>query len=251
VVEEARFVEHLARVTGGAAEALPSIRAGELYLACAAALGDPAAIAEIERVHLPPILADVAHLSASPAEEDDVAQLVRVRLFVAEGGEPPKIAVYGGRGSMGGFLRMVAVRVALGQRRKKRVGEPLPPDDDRLLELPGDLHPELQHLQARYRGELENAFRQALGSLSPRDRNVLRLHFLEGLSIDQLGALYRVHRATAARWVARATESLYDETSRLLGERLGLDRAALMSIIDLVRSQIDISIHSHLKAVGE
>jgi RNA polymerase sigma-70 factor, ECF subfamily len=251
MVEEAQFVRHLARVTGGAADVLPSIRAGDLYLACAAAHGDALAIAEIERSYLPPIIADIARLASSSAEHDDIAQLVRVRLFVSEGVDPPKIAVYGGRGALGGFLRMVAVRVALGQRRKTRVAEQESSEEDRLMDLPSDSHPELEHLRSRYRTAFKAAFDEAMASLSTRERNLLRLHFLEGMSIDQLGALYRVHRSTAARWIARTAESLFEQTSRILIERQGLTRAELMSIMDLVRSQVDISIHRYLKAEGE
>lgn len=247
-LDEGHFTRHLARVTAGAEDALVSIRAGEVYLACAAAQGDTAAIAEIERAHLARILADVGRLAGSSAEHADIAQLVRVRLFVSEGGEPPRIAAFGGRGPLGGFLRMVAVRVALGQRRKARGVEDASSGDDSLMDLPADSNPELDSLRSRYRVEFKAAFDEAMASLTARDRTLLRLHFLDRMSIDQLGALYRAHRSTAARWLARATESLSEETSRRLGERLGLGQAELSSIMDLVRSQIDLSLDRHLKA---
>jgi hypothetical protein len=41
-------------------------------------------------------------------------------------------------------------------------------------------------------------------TLSRRDRNLLRYQYFDHLTVDDIGALHRVHRATAARGVARA-----------------------------------------------
>ena len=70
---------------------------------------------------------------------------------------------------------------------------------------------------------------------------------IDELSIDKLGALYRVHRATAARWVASARRALVDATRDQMITRLGVDSVELDSIIRLVRSQLEISIHEQLQ----
>jgi RNA polymerase sigma-70 factor, ECF subfamily len=72
-------------------------------------------------------------------------------------------------------------------------------------------------------------------------RAVLRAHAVNGLSIDQIGALYQVHRATAARWVQHAKVSLLDALRAALKERLGVEGAACDSIVALVQSRIDLS----------
>ncbi|MFC1610733.1 transcriptional regulator, partial [Myxococcota bacterium] len=79
-------------------------------------------------------------------------------------------------------------------------------------------------------------------SLSAKDRNLLRQSLLDGLSIDQLGAIYRVHRATAARWLAGARERVLKETLSALRQRLKIDEAEFKSLINLVRSQLDLSL---------
>lgn len=66
--------------------------------------------------------------------------------------------------------------------------------------MPGG-DPELSHLKATFAAEFKFALTLAIDELSVRDRNLLRQSVLDGLTIDQLGKLYRVHRATAARWV--------------------------------------------------
>ena len=58
---------------------------------------------------------------------------------------------------------------------------------------------EIRHLKTLYRGEFREAFQHALASLSVRDRNMLRQHYVDGLAMEQLGAMYQVHRITIVR----------------------------------------------------
>src|SRR6185436_8511874 len=63
-----------------------------------------------------------------------------------------------------------------------------------------------------YRKSFKQAFEEALAALSIHDRLLLRQHFLDGLSIDRMAALHDVHRATAARWIAKLVEKLLVDT---------------------------------------
>jgi len=74
----------------------------------------------------------------------------------------------------------------------------------------------------------------------------MRPDHLDRLTIDDLARIYGVHRATAARWVAAAHEAVLDGCKRALAERLGLSTSELDSIIALVQSQLDISVHRYL-----
>jgi RNA polymerase sigma-70 factor (ECF subfamily) len=93
-----------------------------------------------------------------------------------------------------------------------------------------------------YSAEVRAAFRDAVARLSAEERAVLRSSTVDGLTIDQLGALYQVHRATAARWVSHARTSLLSELRSILAARLGIDRAACDSIVQLVQSRVDLSL---------
>ena len=86
----------------------------------------------------------------------------------------------------------------------------------------GDL--ELDFLKQRYQQDFKEAFILALRGLTVRERNLLRQRFIYGLSLDELGALYRVNRATTARWVVQAREEvLADIFAQVLGlERVGV-----------------------------
>ena len=71
----------------------------------------------------------------------------------------------------------------------------------------GRLRPGDRLLEAEIAGRLglsRGAVREAVRRLDRADRHLLREHLLNGLTIDQLGAVLGIHRATAARRIARA-----------------------------------------------
>jgi RNA polymerase sigma-70 factor (ECF subfamily) len=112
------------------------------------------------------------------------------------------------------------------------------PDDD----------PELAYMKATYRAAFKAAFQEALESLQGRERTLLKQQIVDGLGIDELGALYDVHRATAARWVAAAREKLLVRTRRTFMLRARISSDECESIMRMVRSQLDVSLHRRLAA---
>jgi RNA polymerase sigma-70 factor (ECF subfamily) len=108
--------------------------------------------------------------------------------------------------------------------------------------LAAPVDPELAFLRERYRDSYQTALRDALARLSVKERSVLRLSVVDGLSIDAIGRAYQVHRATAARWVVGAREQLLKETYALLGERLQLRESELRSLATALRSELHLSL---------
>jgi RNA polymerase sigma-70 factor (ECF subfamily) len=251
-VDDEAFAALLGACVAGSPDplaALDTLHLGDLLLAGASMRGDAGAVVRLERDCLGPAHAVVARI-LGPSECDDAMQSVRERLLVGREGSAPRLGEYAGRGSLAGWIKVVAVRTALNWARDHR-DQGTSPDDDALLELPGAEHPELEHMRAQYRPEFKAAFQAALAALDARERILLRLQFVDDLTVDQIGALYSVHRSTAARWVARARESLFEGTRRRLAERLGLDASRLASILDLVRSHVDLSLVRLLEPGGE
>ncbi|MFY0535968.1 hypothetical protein [Nannocystis pusilla] len=75
-------------------------------------------------------------------------------------------------------------------------------DDGELLEQAAVADdPEIVMLRERCRDELRAALRAAVAALDSRERTLLRLSLRDRLTVDQLGALFHVHRSTAARWL--------------------------------------------------
>jgi RNA polymerase sigma-70 factor (ECF subfamily) len=229
--------------------ALDALHHGDLLLAHAATRGHAVAVARLEREPMSSARAALGRI-LDAAEIDDALQALREKLLTSRDGAAPKLAEYAGRGSLAGWLKVVAVRLALSRRRGARHQE-TPADDEAMLDLPAPLQPELELFRARYRGEFKAAFQSAFQQLEARERNLLRLQFVDDLTVDQIGAIYRVHRATAARWVAHAREALFDRTRRHLSTRLGLAPSQLTSILDLVRSHVDVSLLRLLDDGGE
>jgi RNA polymerase sigma-70 factor (ECF subfamily) len=215
----------------------------ELFLACACARGVPGAIDALER-WCGAELAGVLR-KAKATSRDELLQLVRAELFVAPPGQPMPIEDYRGEGSLRGWVRVVAVRELIRAERKSAREHPAEQQAlEAMVQAGGD--GELRLIQQRYRADFDAALRESAAELSTRERNLLRHVYLDQLGVDQLGALYRVHRATAARWAAGARQRLMDGTRRRLGERLGVSREDLNSLIRAVRSQLQVSLASLL-----
>ena len=144
-------------------------------------------------------------------------------------------------GRWSAWVRVAAVRAALDLLRAAggaRAGADVEPDD-----LAGDGDGlEVDYLKERYRPQFKAAFQAALLALDSEARNVLRLNVVEGLNIDEIGALFKVHRSTVARWIATArTQVLAGARDRLRVE-LGLSAGEFDSLAGVVRSQLDLSV---------
>jgi len=238
-----QFVAHLARhlpADAPAETALARMHTGDLYLARACALGNPQAVRAFEQHCLDGVELALARYRAASDLIAEVKQRVRERALVGELG-PPRIDGFSGRGDLRSWVRVMAAREAIGVLRTARRETPL--DDDAPLHAlitPGD--PELEHAKAHYLEQFKQAFSAALRSLSPRDQTLLRQHVIDGLTIDQLGALYHVHRATAARSLERARRAVLVATRERLGSVLQVRSSELDSILRLIRSRIEVTL---------
>lgn len=224
--------------------------AEDLALVASFAKGDAKAIAELEARVGSELAGALSRIGLTRVEIDEVGQIVRERLFVAKAGGDanvggagrPKILDYAGRGSLAAWLRAVIVRAGIDLRRKRaRTPDAPSTDDEPLLTLSAACEdPEIETLRARYAQPFRQALADAVRSLPADERNALRLNLVEGLNIEQIGSLYGVHRATIARWISRAKETIEEETRRLLLERLQLAPSDLDSLVRLCRSRVDI-----------
>ena len=72
------------------------------------------------------------------------------------------------------------------------------------------------------------------------------MYVIEGLAAETIGRMYQAHRATVARWIARAQKEVMVATRRALERELGLGRAEVDSLIRVVQSRLDLSLGSFL-----
>jgi RNA polymerase sigma-70 factor len=242
-VPQETFAQYLA-ARGGDEVGHPA----DLYLACACIHRVPRALETFEQKFMSRVPEFVARMKLSPETYDDLCQRIRERVLLPVGEQPPRMSEYSGRGPLLGWLRVVAMRLAIDLIRQRAPAEQLD-SDDRLLGTGGD--PELQYLKQRYQSEFREALRSGLQKLSAERRNVLRLYFVDRLTLLEIGALYRVGKSTVFRWIAGAQEQLLTEARRFLRERLGLSPAEFDSLANAVRSQLDFSLPALLRTHPE
>ncbi len=211
----------------------------DVYLAFACGHGDAAALALFDQQILGEVGLYVRRIDPSPELADEVRQTLRERLLVARGAGRPRILDYAGRGALGAWVRISAVRAAM-ELRRQRGGHA--PGAAAASPTAKALDPEATLMLARHQSEYQEALRGALGELSAKERNLLRMHFVDGLSVDRIGKAYRVHRATAARWIQSVRQQLLDETYRRLGGRLRLSASEFASLTAAVQSQLHLSL---------
>lgn len=229
------FEAHVATCTGSEAHA------ADLYLACACARGDAAAIALFEQQFVSQIPRYVARVDASAAVADEAKQFTRSYLLVGEAGGAPRIADYAGRGPLAAWVRVIASRFVLQMKRKDRRSH----DSDGVAAArlaAAEPNPEVALLRARYGGELATALRAAVAGLSDKQRALLKLAVIDELGITELGELYGVHRATVARWISQIKQQTLAAAIAALRDRLGLDTDAVDSLCRAVRSQLEFSL---------
>jgi len=248
-IEPAQVVEFIAqRVTTAdgpdLAAVLATAPAADLVLAAACAAQEPSAHAAFDSV-----LTEVDAAGAStrsPADLiEDVKQLLRVQLLVVKDGKPPGITGYRGKGPLRGWVRITATRELIRHQRKRAREAPSDRPLDEALADASD--PVLSQLKAEYRTEFASALREAITELAAEDRTLLRQQIVDQLSIDEIGAAFGVHRATAARWLQRARGALVAATHGRLASRLKVPVDEIDSVIRLVQSQLDASVVRYLR----
>ncbi len=235
------------RLAQEGAPSLGKLHTSDLFLSWAICQGLPG-FAEIllQRYHSD-LLAALRKIGLSATEVEEARQTLTEKVLVAANGKEPAIRGYAGRGPLGAWLRTAAVRTGLSIARSRKTHEKA----DALDLLPAtEADPELQLLKEKYRAEFSSALKEALLELGVRERNLLRQHYLDGLSSSELASLYKVHKATAARWVVAARDALADSAKQLLRGRLNVSPTELESIARLVRSDLHVSIGRLLMRSG-
>jgi RNA polymerase sigma-70 factor, ECF subfamily len=208
----------------------------DLLLASACARGEADAIARFEREFLGNVPAFVAHISTDPVFLDDLLQRLRVRLFVALPGKASRIADYQGRGPLGGWLRVTAVRAALDLKREQ------PRLDERVdaQAVPRDV--ELDLARRRDGGAFKEAVTDALASLEAEERTILRLRYVDGLTVEKIGVIYGVHASTIVRKLTASRERVGLRVRQALFARQKLQGEDIAALAAQVESQLDLSL---------
>jgi RNA polymerase sigma-70 factor (ECF subfamily) len=188
----------------------------DLYLACACLAGDAEAIGHFERRVLVLARPVVARLRPVDDFVDEVLQEMRARLLV---GTPKGLTRYAGRGPLSAWVRVAATRAAIDALRAAGA-RPVPRDIPEAA-LGQELDPEVRLLLDSHREAFQQALAETLGRLPAADRNLLRRHLVDGMTLEEMAAPYGVHPATIARRLAAAREDIALAVRQRLLDQLG------------------------------
>lgn len=239
------FVSERMRAAGSETEGV-TLQTTDLYLACSCARGDPAALQAFEHAYFPEIDRALKKMrSDALPERDELAQLLRYKLFVADGEQRPKIGDYSGRGSLRGWFRVTTSRLLLNLATRAPRETPF---EHELLDklLGGTADPELEHARRQLQTQFRAAFADAYSALDARERSLLRYAIGEDLTVQAIGTLFGVHKTTAARWVVAAHRALLDALKSSLVARLGIQTDDYASVLRALRSRLELSLDRYL-----
>lgn len=240
------FRAHCERVLGSAPEWDWTRFGTELYLCCACAQGDAEAMRVLESDTLPHVVKAISRIDSDAEFIEEALQTLRARLLV---GPRAKIADYAARGPLVAWLSVAAARVALDAIRSRNARKLHHADlPDRLAQT--ESSPLNDIVKSRYRDSFQRALKNAIHSLPARERNLLRLQLVGRCSIDQLGRMYLVHRATAARWLEAARNRVFESVRQQMKAEHHLSDGEFDSIARGVRSQLDLSITATISGLA-
>jgi RNA polymerase sigma-70 factor (ECF subfamily) len=198
-----------------------------------------AAIEAFHSKYAEDIRSALERLNLSADDVADVTQTMFQELLLGREAGAPTLASYVGRGSLGAWIRVSATRKGLGVLRRSPI---CATGDDEILEAQvpeADL--ELAYMRSLYGEAFRKAFLTAMAALDSRDKNFLRQHFIDGLTIDDLARAHLVHRATAARWIQRARTRLLEETRREFARQSEVSPLECESVLRLLQSRLDVT----------
>lgn len=237
VLEPTWVAEHAGRVVGAVDPShLELVHGDGLHLACGIARRHSPALEAFEVTYVARVGEYVIRLATDPSMVASVQQHLRQAVVLGLGGSP-KIYEYSGRGSLGGWVRMVAIRMALNARRGATV------ETERISAWAerapsAALDPELALVRAQAREAFEAAFRGALAALEARERTLLRLHYVEGLTMDQLAPMFQMSRSSVARRIDAVRRDILASTTQRLRDDLRLSPSEVKSLLAGADSQL-------------
>jgi RNA polymerase sigma-70 factor (ECF subfamily) len=221
---------------------LPRLRIGDLLLAWWAGTGDVRGIEAFEKAHEGDLRKLEQRFHRLPAE--DLRQQLRIKLFVGTAETPPRIRAYSGFGFLENWVRVTAARSFVDAARAaegRAVEAQL--DSEMLLGWPDAKDdPAIATARSRLGDAVKRAFGAAIAGLAPRQRNLLRNAYVDRLTLDQIAAVWKIHRATVARILADARAQLVNRTREGVVRELGILPDELSSAVAQLDSRLDLSL---------
>ncbi|MFL5318508.1 MAG: sigma-70 family RNA polymerase sigma factor [Myxococcaceae bacterium] len=213
----------------------------DLLLAWASLQRDRAALAELDR-RLERTAASA--LSKYGDLSSEILQEVREKLLV---GNNARLRAYTGRGALVRYLRAVMTTTAIDKLRERDSAlSSRRTDDDALSAMAsGEPGAETGLFNARAKAAFATAFKAALNKLTPQERMLLRMKFVDELSVEEVGRAFNVHRTTALRWLEKIHREVLAETRAALQAKFQVEEREL----DGFMGEMELSVGERLSTL--
>jgi len=215
--------------------------AAERYLAFACAERLPHAIEIFQKLYAPAIDGGARSVDASTAFVDEVRQRVLELLFIGGPSSSPRIVQYKGQGPLGAWLRTMSKRLALRLAGVEHA-ERLVSEEALVNELADSCDQELALLRAHYSEVFRSALVAALREIPARERVLLQLSLVGGVSTVRIGKMYHLNQSTISRQLQRAAAKTFDIVRQKLRAELGVASEEFESLLMIVRSHIEMTL---------
>jgi RNA polymerase sigma-70 factor (ECF subfamily) len=245
-VDEEAFGRCVARcVDDKSFRSLEALAAEDLYLACACAAGTRGAAAAFEAEYAKVIRRAVSRAVPKSEDRDDAEQRALQHLLVGTPGAGPAIAKYVGHVPLATWIPVVAIRVAISLKRTESA-------EQRLRAKAGaeaiGINPEHLYIREELRRAVEPAVADALGRLDDRDRLILRLFLVSGLTLRAIGDSLDLSQPAVSKRLAKARAALLRDVRSALTESLHISEDEFSSILRVVASQLDVNVSRDLRS---
>lgn len=242
VTEEA-FGRYLARCANGGSAgttvSLAEIAAEDVYLACGCAARARGAQAAFEQRFGRVIRRAVSRVLDTADERQEAEQRAWQHILVEESEGPPRIAQYMGRGPLEKWVSVASMRVAISFGRTESAERRL--REKAIAEASG-VDPEALFAQDKLREAFESAVSEALALLKPRERLVMKLFLVSGMTLDGIGKSLGITRQAVSKTLARARSTIVERVEASVQKALKMTKEDLTSVLRYVASQLDASI---------
>jgi RNA polymerase sigma-70 factor (ECF subfamily) len=215
--------------TGPLLSELQQIRMADLFLAAACVEQMQNAIETFDGEFLFGVPEILARSGFGHLQSDEVRERVRDQLFFGAA----RISDYTGRTSLASWVHVVILRVAIDLADSHSTGT----DPDSAIAL---------IIEEHYRQPFKSAFRMAVGALTSEQRELLRLHFVEGVTFDMLAMQFARHRATIVWQIAQAKDSVLERIGASLQAQLAINSQELEALLTIIRSRLELGLSALL-----
>jgi RNA polymerase sigma-70 factor (ECF subfamily) len=231
------FRGNSAAKSGEVAAFVDELRADDLCLILACEKSDESAWNDLVSGFDGTVRSAARKIASGGTEAEDLASSIWAELYglkaTEKGVRKSKLAYYSGRGSLGGWLRAVVSQLAVDEFRKQskyvqieedREFENLANEVSENSDHPGRGNsgsPEDLLTEKRTEADVSDALENAIRTLEPEDRLILKLYYFDGLKLKQIADTFGYHEATASRKLVRIQAEIRKHVERTLHEQHG------------------------------